>query len=68
MEKKYNSIEELREDAFACYQQEGLNNTNAIITHFDIHKQLVLLTEVPGILKNGDKKHLYIKSVSNIFS
>jgi hypothetical protein len=61
--KMYQSIEEIRQEAFALYEQAEFNDHNAIIVYRDEKNQDVLLTTVPKPLPKRQYRDLFIKFV-----
>jgi hypothetical protein len=65
--KKYTSMDDLKKDAFALYEDGAFNNDNAILTYLDNNKVEVLLTSVPDLPEKRHSKDLFIRFVC-IFS
>ncbi len=61
--KKYNSVDDIKKDAYQLYKDGSFNDDNAILTYFDDKNVEVLLTSVPDLPKKGDSKDLFIRFV-----
>ena len=66
--KKYQSVEEIKQEAFALYEQAKFNDHNAIIIYRDDENQEVVLISVPKPLSKRQYRDLFIKFVCIINS
>lgn len=62
-DNKYTSVDNIKKDAFALYEEGEFNDNNAILTHLNDNKVEVLLTSVPDLLKKNSGKKLFIRFV-----
>jgi hypothetical protein len=65
--KKYISVDQIKIDAFALFEDGKFNDDNAILTHLNEKKVEVLLDSVPCLLKKRHSKHLFIRFVCVLF-
>jgi hypothetical protein len=65
--KKYESVDDIKKDAFALYPDGTFNDDNAILTYLDTGKVEVLLTSVPNLPQKRHSKHLFIRFVCICF-
>ena len=66
-EKKYASVDELKRDVFALFDQGGFNDYNAIITFHRAEDEEVLMETLPPPLPKGQYRDLFIRVVSRSF-
>ena len=64
--KHYESLGELRRDAFHLYEKAELHDNNAILSYVNSNQEEVLLTTLPDPFNNSDEyRRLFIHHVSS---
>jgi len=61
--KQYQSVNDIKQDAFLLYKEAKFNDHNAILTYLDDNNKEVLLTTGPDPLRNNQDRVLFIKFV-----
>ena len=67
-EKKYTSVNEIKRDVFALFDQGDFNDFNAILTYRNEQNEEILLTNVPPALPRGQYRELFLRLVKQRFS
>lgn len=66
-EKRYESIDEIKQEIFRVFDKENVSDRNAIIVYHDQYNREILLTNVPDSLPKKQTQILFIKCVRILF-
>ena len=61
--KNYQSVGEIKQDAFNLYDNVSFNENNTILTYLDDNHKHLLLTAVPDLPKKGHYQDLFLRFV-----